>query len=105
MFNIDRFHNRLALSLGYRRIVYERRFDIVVDNERSNTVPLMTLKIKCNRMNIAFYASEVPDRDEWEKVLSEEQRELVVALGIKDDVLQILHAVHSSYIDAKTFVF
>jgi hypothetical protein len=34
MFNKDRFHNQLALNLGYQRIVNDKRINICIDDKQ-----------------------------------------------------------------------
>lgn len=54
MFNKERFHNALALSLGYERIVKDKRITIEVDE---NDDPWVTLKIQGHPDVVRFKAS------------------------------------------------
>ena len=51
--NIERFHNELAMRLGYERIVKDKR--ILISVEESDD-PMVTLKVK-GHDNISFNAS------------------------------------------------
>lgn len=84
--NKERFHNELAMLLGYERIVKDKRITIQVDDSDDPWVTLMfqgrleVVKIKASGEADAVSASEVP----------EYQKE------IKD----IADAVHQAYIDS-----
>ena len=54
MFDKDRFHNQLALNLGYQRIVNDKRITIEVDDADD---PWVTLKIQGHPEAVRFKAS------------------------------------------------
>ena len=54
MLDKDRFHNQLALNLGYERIVKDKRITIDVDEAND---PLVTLKIQGHPDVVRFKAS------------------------------------------------
>lgn len=65
--NIERFHNELAMRLGYERIVKDKRILITVEESDD---PVVTLKVQgCE--DIRFRAS-----DDTEKVVQENQNEI-----------------------------
>ena len=76
--NIERFHNELAMRLGYERIVKDKRILITVEEFDD---PVVTLKVQgCE--DIRFRAS-----DDTEKVVQENQNE----------IKEIMDTVHQTY--------
>ena len=86
MFDKDRFHNALALSLGYDRIVKDKRITINVDDSDD---PWVTLRIQGNSEVVRFKAS-----GESDTALAAE------ALEIQNEIKVIIDAVHQAYIAA-----
>jgi hypothetical protein len=86
MFDKDRFHNALALSLGYERIVKDKRIIIQVDDSDD---PWVTLKFLGCPEVVKFKAS-----DETKSVAIEMVSE------IRSDVKIILDSVHQAYLEA-----
>lgn len=89
--NKERFHNALALSLGYERIVKDKRITILVDDSDD---PWVTLKFQGRPEVIRFKASGDADAVETE-VVPEMQSEIKV----------IADEVHQAYIQATTNPF
>lgn len=58
MFNKERFHNALALSLGYERIIRDKR--IIIEVEDSDD-PWVTLKLTYRPEVVRFKASDNAD--------------------------------------------
>ena len=76
--DIERFHNELAMRLGYERIVKDKRILITVEEFDD---PVVTLKVQgCE--DIRFRAS-----DDTEKVVQENQNE----------IKEIIDTVHQTY--------
>ena len=65
--NIERFHNELAMRLGYERIVNDKRIQISVEESDD---PVVTLKVQ-GHDDIRFKASNVKL-----DVLSEDQNKI-----------------------------
>ena len=84
--NIERFHNELAMRLGYERIVKDKRILIAVEEGDD---PWVTLKIQGSD-DFRFKASCSSDVDQ--NALPE----------MREDVLDIMNAVHQAYVDAST---
>ena len=84
MFDKERFHNALALSLGYERIVKDKRITIVVDDSDD---PWVTLKFQGCTEAIRFKASGEAEAD-------------AVAIGMQKEIQVIADAVHQAYIQA-----
>ena len=89
--NKERFHNALALSLGYERIVKDKRITIQVDDSDDLWV---TLKIQGSSEVIRFKASGEADSDLVEN-----------NPALQDEINIIADAVHQAYIQATTNPF
>jgi hypothetical protein len=89
--NKERFHNALALSLGYERIVKNKRITIQVDDSDD---PWVTLKIQGSSEVIRFKASGEADSDLVEN-----------NPALQDEINIIADAVHQAYIQATTNPF
>lgn len=90
MFNRERFHNELAMRLGYNRIVNETGIQISVDESDD---PWITLKEE-GHDDIRFKASgnaEIPDSS--------------VFPNIQNDVKEIADVVHQAYLVANNSRF
>ena len=86
MFDKERFHNELAMRLGYERIVNDKRITISVEESDD---PVVTLKVQgCE--DIRFKAS-----DDFECVSARNQKE----------IKEIIDAVHQAYINTNKFKF
>ena len=87
MFDKERFHNALALSLGYERIINDKRITIEVDDSDE---PYVTLKFQgCSKfIRIKAYGDS-------DVTLSAETSEL------RDDIKVIVDALHQAYMEAK----
>lgn len=86
MFNKERFHNALALSLGYERIVKDKRITIEVDDSDD---PWVTLKIQGFPDVVRFKASGDANGVEF----------------MQENIKIIADAVHQAYIQATTIPF
>jgi len=84
--NKERFHNALALSLGYERIVKDKRITIQVDDSDD---PWVTLKFQGRPEVIRIKAS-----GEADAVLAAD------ASVLRDDIKFIADAVHQAYHEA-----
>ncbi len=82
--NKERFHNALALSLGYERIVKDKRITINVDDSDD---PWVTLKFLGCPEVVRFKASDEVDATLSEKIPV-----------MQDDINYIADAVHQAYI-------
>ena len=91
MFDKERFHNALALSLGYERIVKEKLITIEVDDSDD---PSVTLKFQDCPEIVRFKASG-------------EAGEVIVEYNpaMQDEIEYIADAVRQAYIQAITNPF
>ena len=86
MFDKEQFHNALALSLGYERIVKDKRITIEVDDSED---PWVTLKFQDFPKVIRFKASGDADAALVEKIPA-----------VQDEINSIIGSVHQAYIEA-----
>lgn len=84
--NIERFHNELAMRLGYERIVNDRRILIYVEESEE---PLVTLKIEGGD-DICFRVTDHL-KETYVQTTSE--------------IKEIMDAVHQAYLNANKSVF
>lgn len=71
--NLDRFHNQLALHLGYEQIVKDKRIDIRIDENLNPDDPWVVLEMHVPPMSIGFNASDKPNKV-WEDRVTQEQK-------------------------------
>lgn len=91
MFNKDRFHNQLALNLGYQRIVNDKRITIDVDEADD---PWVSLKIQGHSDEVCFKASGDANGVELNSIPV-----------MQEEIKQIVDAVHQAYIRATRIPF
>ena len=84
--NIERFHNELAMRLGYECIVKDRRIQISVEESED---PVVSLKVQGCK-DIRFKAS-----DDFEYVSEKNQKE----------IKEIVDAVHQAYVKSTSVFF
>ena len=91
--NSDKFHNQLALHLGYDRIVKDKRFNIKIEDE---DVPRVTIEFVDSSAKVEFVAS-----DEMSEVMDKMNNyEQIKAIGMDDEINTIINAVHTAYIES-----
>ena len=95
MFNKERFHNALALSLGYLRIVNDKRINIAIDDKRYLDDVMISITIDGLSFPICYKASEG---------LSQNDMDCLEENGY-DDIKMIADAVHQAYINATLYLF
>ena len=95
MFNKDRFHNQLALNLGYQRIVYDKRINISIDEKQYPDDAMVSIGIDGVSSPICYKASEGLSQNDTD-FLDENDCE---------DIKKIVDAVHQAYIQATTNPF
>ena len=89
MFNKDKFHNQLALKLGYQCIVNDKRFIISIDDKQHLDDVMVTISIDGFSKPICYKASEGLSQNDMD-CLEEECYE---------DIKMIIEAVHNAYIE------
>lgn len=95
MFNKDRFHNQLALNLGYQRIVNDKRINISIDDKQYSDDVMVSVSIDGFSKPICYKASEG---------LSQNNMDCLEGNGY-EDIKIIIDAVHQAYIKATTSMF
>lgn len=93
--NIERFHNQLALHLGYKRIL-DRNIDIHVDDSKDET--WVTVEVKQPEMTIRLNPSL--DVDVWSGQISPKQKKILISYGIDNLIKEIIDKVFCAYRNA-----
>lgn len=95
MFNKVRFHNQLALKLGYQRIVNDKRINISIDEKQYSDDVMVSISIDGYSSPICYMASKGLGKNDLD-CLDEEDYE---------DIKIIVEAVHQANIEAnKAFI-
>jgi hypothetical protein len=89
--NKERFHNQLALNLGYQRIVKDRRINISIDDKQCPDDVMISISISGFSSRISYKASEG---------LSLNDMDCLDENGY-DNIKTIIDAVHQAYIAAE----
>ena len=92
--NIERFHNQLALHLGYERIL-DRNIDIHVDD--SGDAVLVTIEVKNPSMKIRFSLSELANFDNWSEQLSLKQEIILESDNLKRQIDDMIYKIFQAY--------
>jgi len=95
MFNKERFHNQLALHLGYQRIVNDKRINISIDDKQYPDDVLISISIDGFSKPICFKASVG---------LAQNDMDCLDENGY-NDIMMIVDAVHQAYIQATIYPF
>ena len=95
MFDKDRFHNQLALNLGYQCIVNDKRINISIDDQQYVDDVLISISINGFSSPICYKASEN---------LSQNDMNFLDDRGY-EDIKMIVDATHQAYIQATTNPF
>ena len=93
--NKERFHNQLALNLGYQRIVNDKRINIRIDDKLYPDDVIVSISMAGFSKPICYKASEG---------LSQNNMDCLDDNGY-EDIKQIIDAVHQAYIQAITNKF
>ncbi len=96
MFDKDRFHNQLALNLGYQRIVNDKRINISIDDKLYSDDVMISIGIDGFSKPICYKASEG---------FSQNYMDCLYENGCYDDIKIIAGAVHQAYIEASSCKF
>lgn len=95
MFNKDRFHNQLALNLGYQRIVNDKCINISIDDKLCPDDVVVSIGVDNFSMPICYRASEG---------LSQNDMDCLDENGY-EDIKMIADAVHQAYFQATKNLF
>jgi len=86
--NLERFHNQLALNLGYKRIINNKEIIFSVEESYS---PMVTLQVMDTSEVIRFKASDAT-----------KESSVKVNSLLQDEIKTIMKAVYQAYIAANT---
>ena len=89
--NKERFHNALAMALGYERIVNDKRYNIIVDDKADN--PRVIIKDVDGCELISFMADEAGE-------IRKSRHDKKINLDRDKDINLFLDIVHQAYIQA-----
>ena len=90
MFNKERFHNQLALNLGYQRIVNDKNINISINDKRYPDDVMISISIDGFSKPICYKASEGLNQNDMD----------CLGEGGYEDIKIIVDAVHQAYIQA-----
>lgn len=93
--NKERFHNQLALHLGYQRIVNDRRIKISIDDKQYPDDVMISISIDGFSKPICYKASEDVNQSDMD----------CLGEGGYEDIKIIIDAVHQAYIQTTTNPF
>lgn len=88
--NTERFHNALAMALGYESIVNEKRYDIIVEDNSGE--PKIIIKNSDGYELLSFCPAEAEE-------LKRNYCDIDSNID-KDVIIMIIDAVHQAYIEA-----
>ena len=95
MFDKDRFHNQLALNLGYQRIVNDKRIDISIDDKQYPDDVIISIVVDGLTNSICYNVSEGLGQNDMDS-LGENGDE---------DIKMIIKAVHQAYLEASKSLY
>ena len=95
--NIERFHNQLALHLGYDRIVNNKRISIMVDYKNPNA-PWIRLELPEGEVE-GFYASESIEEANA-RFQRSELWNMINSYNLEQDIAIIINASHQAFLDS-----
>ena len=101
--NQDVFHNHLVLSLGYKRILQNKQISITIDDIAFPDNPRITLDVYDGKLKLIYNASQSAE-DVAANILPE-QKELMKAYTLEDEIKVIISATYRAYIQATTNSF
>lgn len=95
MFDKDKFHNQLALNLGYQRIVNDKRINISIDDKQEPDDVMVSISVDVFSKPIFYKASEGFSQNDMD------------CLGDNgyDDIKIIIDAVHLAYLTSTKQLF
>lgn len=101
--NQEVFHNHLALSLGYKRILQNKQISITIDDIVFPNNPRITLDVFDGKLKLIYNASQ--NTEDIGTVILPEQKRLIKAHALEDEIKIIIDATHQAYIQATNNTF
>ena len=93
--NKERFHNQLALNLGYQRIVNDKSINISIDDKRYPDDVMVSISIDGFSKPMCYKVSEGLNQSDMDRLDDNSY----------EDIKIIIDAVHQAYIQATTNLF
>lgn len=93
--NKERFHNALALALGYERILNDKRYKIIVDEKADD--PKIIIKDADGTILLSIRVSEVKGIKQECLVINND--------SVNNDLNKFVDAIHQAFIKATTQLF
>ena len=91
MYNKEKFHNTLALALGFE-IVKDKRLNIIVD-DKSDDSPKVTISVVGTSMKIEYVAS-----DDYVNLLNHiDKNEQLKTMVIDKEIMTIIKSANAAY--------
>lgn len=91
MYNKEKFHNTLALALGFE-IVKDKSLNIIVD-DKSDDSPKVTISIVGTSMKIEYVAS-----DDYVNLLNHiDNNEQIKAVDLDKEIMNIIKSANAAY--------
>ena len=84
MFDKERFHNQLALNLGYERIVNNKRYNIKIEYDKQD-IPVVTILWHDNQSYIIHAIDNEFDLD---------------MSNLSPEIKEIVDAIHRAYLES-----
>ncbi len=91
MYNKDKFHNALALALGWEQIVKDKRLNISVDDS-SDDAPKVTISVEGTSVKIELYASD--DHEYLDQQIPVNEK---IDLGLVNKIKMMAESVREAY--------
>lgn len=91
MYNKEKFHNTLALALGFE-IVKDKRFNIIVD-DKSDDSPKVTISVVGTSMKIEYVASD----DYVNLLIHIDNNEQLKTMEIDKEIMNIIKSANAAY--------
>lgn len=96
--NKDVFHNQIALSLGYKRILQNKQINISIDDKAFPDNPRVTIEIFDGKLEFTYSASQ--NTEDIGRTILLEQKEMMKAHALEDEIKFLIGATHQAYIQA-----
>ena len=93
--NKERFHNQLALNLGYQHIVNNKRINIAIDEYKYPDDIMITISVDGFPSPIHYKASDSLSQNNMDSVEKKDYKNIKI----------IVDAVHQAYLKATTNPF
>lgn len=91
MYNKEKFHNTLALALGFE-IVKDKSLNIIVD-DKSDDPPKVTISVVGTSMKIEYVAS-----DDYVNLLNHiDNNEQIKAVDLDKEIMNIIKSANAAY--------